>query len=488
MRLLYLMGNPRTILFINSDPSADGKARWDRECADMAEALKLAKHRDDFALKTSFATTTRSLQRVLLETEPAIVHIAGKNDGKGILFESPAGEPVAVSPAALAGLMDLFADKIELVVLSGCYDESQASAISSVIPFVIGLDYRLPAAIRIESSIAIYDAMGAGRDIPFAAKLGRNAVAMAGGDHALFHLFENEDETELSKRGSTQSEKTPLNSNFPFGDPFEFVGYDQIYDCDRTLQKYEFEQKFKGRKKLFRFFIIHGEDYQSHNGLFKRLVQDCLSNSSGKIVDKSIIIPKMNTTDTATDFASHLWNIKGCLVQELNLKHLIRQSDDHSQLAFIVENFVKQNVDYVAIEFQIRSPHFKKFTPKVIEWFTTEYCQLKVHIPNAPEFLFFFSIIYEDERKASHEVSLDELRNIVKNINNCIALSELTSVEKSDIHSWIRKYISNNQPVITDKIFKKYFKDDVKFYKMADLEVLFDKMISDKLRKQKNPS
>ncbi|MDX2245137.1 MAG: hypothetical protein SF052_00060 [Bacteroidia bacterium] len=463
------MGNPRTILFINSDPSADGKARWEQEYRDMGEALKRAEHRADFELKNCWATTTRSLQRAFLENEPAIVHIAGKNDGKGIIFESPTGEPVAVNPAAIAGLMDLFADKIELVVLSGCYDESQASAISSVIPFVIGLDYRLPAAVRIESSVAMYDAMGAGRDIPFAAKLSRNAVSMAGGDHALFHLFEKGGETDISKGASAQQGKDEGKDHLPPPDFSDYAGHSHAYSCDRAPQTQEFSENFYSEGK-FKFFAVHGADPQSHEGLFKRFYHWFLRdpNNPERSPQRTISLQQAPAPD------AYKAGIRFKLLESLGLGNMMRQPENE-QMTAISRHFAQKQVHTVAVEFKVRSSHWKPFTPDLIRWFITEYCQLSVEIPSSPEFFFFLSIIYED--KADHEIMLSEIRKLVTQFPRCNILTELFPVSKEDILNWMDEYITSNS-IRKTALFKKYFPENKPTYNMEDVELRLETIIN----------
>jgi hypothetical protein len=50
---------------------------------------------------------------------------------KRLILENEVGKAVAVSTEALAGLFELFADRVECVVLNACYSEVQAEAIVS---------------------------------------------------------------------------------------------------------------------------------------------------------------------------------------------------------------------------------------------------------------------------------------------------------------------------------------------------------------------
>jgi hypothetical protein len=99
---------------------------------------------------------------------------------KRLILENEVGKAVAVSTEALAGLFELFADRVECVVLNACYSEVQAEAIAQHIPYVIGMNKAIGDRAAIEFAISFYDALGAGESIEFAYKLGCNAIRMAG--------------------------------------------------------------------------------------------------------------------------------------------------------------------------------------------------------------------------------------------------------------------------------------------------------------------
>ena len=82
--------------------------------------------------------------------------------------------------AALAGLFELFADRIECVVLNACYSEVQAKAIARHIPYVVGMNKAIGDRAAIEFAVGFYDGLGAGRSVEFAYKLGRNSIELAG--------------------------------------------------------------------------------------------------------------------------------------------------------------------------------------------------------------------------------------------------------------------------------------------------------------------
>jgi nucleoside phosphorylase len=80
---------------------------------------------------------------------------------------------------ALAGLFELFTE-VECVVLNACYSESQAEAIAQHVDYVIGISREIKDEAATIFAVSFYDAIGAGKSIEFAYRLGCNAIQFAG--------------------------------------------------------------------------------------------------------------------------------------------------------------------------------------------------------------------------------------------------------------------------------------------------------------------
>ncbi len=171
----------QTILILAANPKGTTPLRLDREVRDIQEGLQRSHHRDAFTLVQRWAVRPRDIQRALLEVNPQIIHFSGHGDGeKGLAFEDDTGNVKLINGAALAGLFELFVDQVECVVLNACYSEVQAKAITQHIPYVIGMNSAIGDPAALEFSVGFYDALGAGRSIEFAYKLGCSAIQMAG--------------------------------------------------------------------------------------------------------------------------------------------------------------------------------------------------------------------------------------------------------------------------------------------------------------------
>ncbi len=175
------------ILFLAANPKNTTRLRLDEELRDIKEGLRRAQQRDQFALISHEAVRSRDIQRAMLDEMPQIVHFSGHGNGEaGLAFEDETGQAQLIDGNALANLFALFADPTEFpepltcVVLNGCYSEVQANAIADYVPYVIGMTQAIPDRAAIEFAVGFYDALGAGRKVPFAFKLACNAITRTG--------------------------------------------------------------------------------------------------------------------------------------------------------------------------------------------------------------------------------------------------------------------------------------------------------------------
>ena len=153
----------------------------EQELRDIGEGLKRAQHRDQFQLEQRMAVRPRDIQRAMLDLNPQMIHFSGHGAGdEGLAFEDESGNTKFVNGEAITDLFSLFADQLSCVVLNGCYTEVQAKEIAQHIPYVIGMNKAIGDKAAIAFAIGFYDALGAGRDVEFAFKLGCAAIRMEG--------------------------------------------------------------------------------------------------------------------------------------------------------------------------------------------------------------------------------------------------------------------------------------------------------------------
>ena len=174
------LGDIIKILFLGASPIDEFRLRLDEEVRDIEAGLKIAALRDSFELKTEWAITTKTLQQAMLDEHPTIVHFSGHGDVSGIAVEDSLGNAKLIENDAIGSLFELFSKDINCVVLNSCYSESQAHEISKHIPYVIGMKKPVNDKAAIAFSVGFYAALGAGKDIQFAFKMGVVAVKLEG--------------------------------------------------------------------------------------------------------------------------------------------------------------------------------------------------------------------------------------------------------------------------------------------------------------------
>jgi formylglycine-generating enzyme required for sulfatase activity len=166
----------KTILVLSANPKGTNQLDLAKEIRDIKEGLQLSEKRG-FKVESAEAAHYRDISRSILKHKPHIVHFSGHGKGQeGLIFE----DNQLVDAEALAGLFELFANKVECVLLNACYSEVQAKAIAQHINYVIGMNQAIGDKAAIEFAVGFYDALGDGQDVEFAYKLGCIAIRIAG--------------------------------------------------------------------------------------------------------------------------------------------------------------------------------------------------------------------------------------------------------------------------------------------------------------------
>ncbi len=185
------------IIFLASDPTDAARLRLGEELREIQEKLQLARLRDRFELHQRMSVRPVDISQALLDTHPQVVHFSGHGAPTGELcFEDVLGGTQPVSPDALAALFEQFADQVNCVLLNACYSETQAKAIAKHINYVIGMSKAIGDKAAIAFALGFYQALGAGRTIEDAYKLGCVQIRLQGIPEHLTPVF--------IKKGQTQ--------------------------------------------------------------------------------------------------------------------------------------------------------------------------------------------------------------------------------------------------------------------------------------------
>ena len=89
-----------------------------------------------------------------------------------IILQDSVGKGHVVPAGGLSDLFSVLKDNIRCVVLNACYTEGQATAIAQHIDCVVGMSRAFTDTAAISFATAFYRALGYGRDVETAFKLG----------------------------------------------------------------------------------------------------------------------------------------------------------------------------------------------------------------------------------------------------------------------------------------------------------------------------
>lgn len=170
-----------SILFLAADPTDASRLRLGEELREIQEKLQLAKLRDLFTLNQRMSVRPADLSQALLDLKPEAVHFSGHGMSTGELcFEDETGKTHPIHPDALADLFEQFNDHVKCIILNACYSEYQAKAIVKHIDYVVGMNKAIGDKAAIAFAIGFYQALGAGRSIEDAFKLGCVQIKLQG--------------------------------------------------------------------------------------------------------------------------------------------------------------------------------------------------------------------------------------------------------------------------------------------------------------------
>jgi hypothetical protein len=206
----------KTILVLAANPQGLSSVRLEREVQEIGEGLQRSRQAVPFALEHRWAVRPRDLRRALQEVQPKVVHFCGFGASTaGLALEDINAQVQVIRSEALSALFGLFEDQIECVLLNGCYSDSQAETIAKHVHYVIGIRQEVGEAAAIEFSVAFYDALGIGKSIEYAYRLGCSAIALAGVANHLMPVLRQKHVSELGSSTTSAVSTLPDPRSLP---------------------------------------------------------------------------------------------------------------------------------------------------------------------------------------------------------------------------------------------------------------------------------
>ncbi len=192
------------ILFLVADPTDTTRLRLGTELREIQEQLSLSKLRSKFVMVQRMSVRPADISQAILDEEPSIIHFMGHGTSTGELcFENESGQAQAVSVEALSALFELFSGKIDCVLLNACYSAVQANAIANYVPYIIGMNQAISDTSATSFSIGFYQALGAGKSIEEAYKLGCVQIQLQANAEHLTPVLIQKSEGQRDSGGSS---------------------------------------------------------------------------------------------------------------------------------------------------------------------------------------------------------------------------------------------------------------------------------------------
>jgi CHAT domain-containing protein len=191
------------ILFLASDPFKTHGLALDEEIRAITAEIRSAEYRDTLELVSAWAVRPGDLHPLLLQHRPHVVHFSGHGaqgapnggpsggsvPGRDLGPEDPGqdarlilmgenGQPQPVGQDDLVELLAVLKDNIRLVVLNACYTAAQAEAIARVVDCCAGMNTAIGDKAAIAFAAAFYRAIGYGRDVQTAYRLGKHELKL----------------------------------------------------------------------------------------------------------------------------------------------------------------------------------------------------------------------------------------------------------------------------------------------------------------------
>ncbi len=243
-----LMSTVKKILVLAANPQNTTPLSLHREVEDIKRALQEAKNRDNssnsvsFEIEERYATRTEQISRAILDFKPNIIHFSGHGSGaQGLCFEGEDGHSQYVTGDRLRGLLGLFADKIECVLLNACYSDEQATEFVEHINYVIGMKQSILDATAIKFAAEFYYALAAydptycrgENPVGFAFEFARQAIKVE-------NLVGDSIPVLRSKLRSTQQNQVTGGNSRPINnDTTKYSGKVKAVICKRLTRDWE---------------------------------------------------------------------------------------------------------------------------------------------------------------------------------------------------------------------------------------------------------
>lgn len=163
------------ILFLAANPRDTTRLSLDEEIRQILKRIRAAEEGARFEVVSELALRPEELPAALMRHRPDIVHFSGHGttDGALCLVQDATQRTQPLTTEQLLDLFKPLSSDIRCVVLNACYSATQAQAIASCVPCVVGMSRAVKDETATAFAAGFYEALAFGKSVQTAFDLGR---------------------------------------------------------------------------------------------------------------------------------------------------------------------------------------------------------------------------------------------------------------------------------------------------------------------------
>jgi hypothetical protein len=172
------MPNPIRVLFLAGDPVRFGaRVRLEDEARAIVDAVQKGSERDAFAFRPELAVRIEDLQRVIRNSRPEILHLAGHGEAdRGFFLKDDRFTRKPVEKDAFANLLRRVQPPVRIVILNFCHSSEMVEVLSEVVDCTIAMNTVVRDRAAKVFSQAFYGSLAQGDTVQDAFDLALNQL------------------------------------------------------------------------------------------------------------------------------------------------------------------------------------------------------------------------------------------------------------------------------------------------------------------------
>ena len=480
-----------------------------KEKLDPVKLQEGLQYTDMYGKSTTREKVFRQIRELPTELDLCVFHYGGHaTSGSLELNEAEGKDTKGIKINGLAEQLGSI-DSLQLVFLNGCSTRNQVKIfLENGIKAVIATSTTIDDELATIFSKTFYECFAKGDSIGTAYDSAKKEILSELEKEKILDInqssnFFMDDEEEDDEN---QEEEVPwglyyreenksvlewalkLEKAEPVPQPTTFFAPVEAFKCNRNSQEESFIERFDDLRELktkVQVYFMHGIDRESPNGLFSRFSLSHIPKAYSESNTIDDVYEENHTFHKIVTFkeSSTLKNAKKRLINALFEAFNLNPNNAERTLNHFASNARPiEGKRCVCIQFRVNSSAWKPYTKEFLTWFIEEFTDETKLPADSPDFIFFFSVIYDEQAKGGLMGRLlkrspkDQILKTMKEFPDIKILNELSSVPLKDIDIWLDD--KTEDVSVKEEKLKKYFSEK-KEWEMIDVEDKLEKIIKE---------